>query len=36
MNTIDRRSFLKTSVMGGVAASFISPLDTLTIVHKLD
>lgn len=28
MNTINRRSFLKTSVMGGVAASFIGPLNT--------
>jgi uncharacterized protein (DUF362 family) len=28
MNTINRRSFLKTSVMGGVAASFIGPLNS--------
>jgi uncharacterized protein (DUF362 family) len=30
MNTINRRSFLKTSVMGGVAASFIGPLYSIT------
>jgi uncharacterized protein (DUF362 family) len=29
MNTVNRRSFLKTSVMGGVAASFIGPLSTI-------
>jgi len=29
MNTIDRRSFLKTSVMGGVAAILIDPGNTL-------
>ncbi len=34
MNTIDRRSFLKTSVMGGVAASFISPLDTFASFYR--
>src|SRR5512136_2218620 len=26
---IDRRSFIKTSVMGGIAASFFSPVNTL-------
>jgi uncharacterized protein (DUF362 family) len=30
MNAIDRRSFLKTSFMGGVAVSFINPLNTFT------
>jgi uncharacterized protein (DUF362 family) len=30
MNAINRRSFLKTSFMGGVAVSFISPLNTFT------
>ncbi len=30
MNTINRRNFIKTSVMGGVAASFIGPLNTFT------
>jgi uncharacterized protein (DUF362 family) len=30
MNNINRRSFLKTSLMGGVAVSFVSPLNTLT------
>ncbi len=30
MNNINRRSFLKTSVMGGVAATFISPLSSLS------
>ena len=30
MNRIDRRSFIKTSVIGGVATSFISPLSTFT------
>jgi len=34
MNTINRRSFLKTSVMGGVAASFLGPLDTFIISDK--
>jgi uncharacterized protein (DUF362 family) len=34
MNTINRRSFLKTSVMGGVAASFISPLESFTSFDK--
>ncbi len=34
MNTINRRSFLKTSVMGGVAASFISPMSPLTSFIK--
>ncbi len=28
MNKIDRRSFLKTSVIGGVAASFMGPVNT--------
>ena len=28
MNTINRRSFLKTSFLGGVAATFIGPLNT--------
>jgi uncharacterized protein (DUF362 family) len=30
MNTINRRGFLKTTVMGGVAASFISPFNAFT------
>jgi uncharacterized protein (DUF362 family) len=30
MNKINRRSFIKTSVMGGVAVSFIRPLNTFT------
>jgi hypothetical protein len=34
MKTFDRRSFLKTSVIGGVAASFISPLKTFESFDK--
>ena len=34
MNNIDRRSFLKTSVMGGVAASFAGPLNTFMSFDK--
>lgn len=34
MNIINRRSFLKTSVMGGVAASFISPFNTLSSIDR--
>jgi len=34
MNTIDRRSFLKTSLLGGVAVSFASPLNTLTFFNN--
>lgn len=34
MNKIDRRSFLRTSVMGGVAASFIGPVGTLASFDK--
>jgi uncharacterized protein (DUF362 family) len=34
MNIINRRGFLKTSVMGGVAASFIGPLNTFGFFDK--
>ena len=34
MNAINRRSFLKTSVIGGVAASFIGPLNTFASFDK--
>ncbi len=34
MSTINRRSFLKTSVMGGVATSFIEPLSTFASYDK--
>jgi len=34
MNTIDRRSFLKTSVIGGVATSFMGPLSTFASYDK--
>jgi uncharacterized protein (DUF362 family) len=34
MNTLNRRGFLKTSVMGGVAASFISPLNIFMSFDK--
>jgi uncharacterized protein (DUF362 family) len=30
MNSINRRSFIKTSVLGGVAATFINPVEVLT------
>lgn len=36
MNTINRRNFLKTSVMGGVAATFISPLKTFASLNKTE
>jgi uncharacterized protein (DUF362 family) len=34
MNTLDRRSFLKTSVMGAVAASFTGPLNAFSSLEK--
>jgi len=34
MNTINRRSFLKTTVMGGLATSFIGPLNTFASFDK--
>ncbi len=34
MNKIDRRSFIKTSVIGGAAASFMSPLSSFTSFDK--
>jgi uncharacterized protein (DUF362 family) len=34
MNTINRRSFLKTSLMGGVALPFIGPLNTIATIDK--
>jgi len=34
MNAINRRSFLKTSVIGGVAASFLNPLSTISSFGK--
>jgi len=34
MNTIDRRKFIKTSFIGGVAATFIGPLDTFASYGK--
>jgi uncharacterized protein (DUF362 family) len=34
MNTISRRSFLRTSVMGGVATTFIGPLNALVQLDK--
>jgi uncharacterized protein (DUF362 family) len=34
MNKIDRRSFLKTSVIGGVATSFMSPLNAFNSFGK--
>src|SRR5665647_2629655 len=34
MNTIDRRSFLKTSVIGGVATAFMGPLSTFASYDK--
>lgn len=34
MNTIDRRRFLKTSVIGGVATCFMGPLSNLTPIDK--
>jgi uncharacterized protein (DUF362 family) len=34
MNIINRRSFLKTSVMGGMATSFIGPLNTFASFDK--
>jgi len=36
MSTINRRSFIKTSLMGGVAASFISPVSTFTSYDKIE
>jgi uncharacterized protein (DUF362 family) len=36
MNTIDRRTFIRTSVMGGVAASFIGPVNVFTSYAKQD
>lgn len=34
MNTINRRSFLKTSILGGVAATFIGPVNTFAYFGK--
>jgi uncharacterized protein (DUF362 family) len=34
MNTIDRRNFLKTSVFGSIAATFIDPMNTFVPVLK--
>ena len=34
MNTIDRRSFLKASLIGGIATSFTGPLGTFTSFDK--
>ena len=34
MNTINRRSFLKTSLMGGVAIPFTGPLNTIATIDK--
>ena len=34
MNTINRRSFLKTSLMGGVALPFTGPLNTIATIDK--
>jgi uncharacterized protein (DUF362 family) len=34
MNAINRRNFIRTSVLGGVAASFISPLSTFASYKK--
>ncbi len=34
MSKIDRRSFLKTSVIGGVAATFMNPMDNFTLTDK--
>jgi uncharacterized protein (DUF362 family) len=34
MNTINRRSFIKTSIMGGVAATFIGPVNTFARLDK--
>lgn len=34
MNTFNRRSFLKTSIMGGVAATFIGPVNTFVRLDK--
>ncbi len=31
MTTFNRRNFLRTSIMGGVAATFINPLDTFAV-----
>jgi uncharacterized protein (DUF362 family) len=36
MSTIDRRSFIRTSLLGGVAASFISPVNTFTSYGKIE
>jgi len=34
MKVIDRRSFIKTSILGGVAATFINPLDSFSAFSK--
>ena len=34
MKVIDRRSFIKTSILGGVAATFINPLDSSSAFSK--
>ena len=34
MNTINRRSFIKTSVMGGLAVSFIGPVNTFASFYE--
>lgn len=36
MSTINRRNFIRTSLVGGVAASFISPLSTFTSYDKIE
>lgn len=36
MSTIDRRSFIRTSLLGGVATSFISPVNTFTSYGKIE